>query len=156
MNWGALILIVLAIVCFILDIKVSGFGLTIAGVIMFILGGLLLFTPFTSRSRGRRPARRTSPVVVFSLAGVTAAMFVFALSAAVRSRRAPVLSGSHALIGVTGVAVSDLAPLGQVRARSELWSAYAVDGPILSGAPVRIVGVEGLRLQVVRTESDVT
>jgi membrane-bound serine protease (ClpP class) len=152
-NWGAVVLIVLAVVCFLLDIKVSGFGLTIAGAVMFVLGGLLLYTRATP-STWTAPQVSASPAVVLSLAGVTAGLFAFVLGAAVHSLHGPVLTGREALMGLTGVAVSVLSPVGQVRVRGELWSARSQDGTIPEGALIRIVGIEGLHILVKRDRAE--
>ncbi len=148
-NWGGVILIVLAVIFFIIDIKVTGFVLTAGGFVMFVLGALLLFTPFTPPSP-TMPEVSVSPVVVFGLGGAMAAFFLFVLGAAVRSRNLPVLSGVEALSGATGIAISDLAPSGMAHVRGEDWTAEAQEGIIRKGEEVRVVGVEGLRLKVVK------
>jgi membrane-bound serine protease (ClpP class) len=96
------------------------------------------------------PRVSVSPVVVLTVAGILGGFFVFALGAAVRARNYPVVSGQEALIGATGIAISDLAPSGQVRVRGEVWTAGAQGGPITQGDTVEIVGIEGLRLKVVK------
>jgi membrane-bound serine protease (ClpP class) len=128
-------------------------ALTVGGLTAFVLGGFLLFTPFTIPSPVM-PNVRVSPAVVLTVAGILGAFFVFALGAAVRGRHYPVVTGREALIEATGIAISDLAPSGQVRVRGEVWTAVAQGGPISQGDVVRVVGVEGLRLQVVRQAAE--
>jgi membrane-bound serine protease (ClpP class) len=154
-NWGGAILIVAAVVLFVIDVKVNSFALTIGGLVTFVLGGFLLFAPVTLPSPVL-PRVSASPVVVLSLAGILGAFFVFALGAAVRGRNYPVVSGREALVGAIGVATTDLAPQGQVRVRGEVWTASAQDEPIQQGDAVRVVSVEGLRLQVVREDKERT
>jgi membrane protein implicated in regulation of membrane protease activity len=50
--------------------------------------------------------------------------------------------------GATGVAVTDLAPCGVVRVGGETWSAESVSGPLPVGAPVHVLRVQGVRLEV--------
>jgi membrane-bound serine protease (ClpP class) len=149
-NWGAVILIMLGIGSLILDVKVTGFALTVGGVIMIILGGLLLFTPFTptAPSAPSFPEISVSPWVVVGSTLFTAAFFVFLLGAAVRGRNYPVLSGSEALIGAQGIATSELNPDGMVRVRGEEWTASTVGGTIHKGESVGVVAIEGLRMKV--------
>ena len=128
-------------------------ALTVGGLTAFVLGGFLLFNPVTLPSP-MMPSVRISPVVVLTVAGILGAFFVFALGAAVRGRHHPVVSGREALIEATGLATSDLAPSGQVRVRGEVWTAVAQGGFISQGDVVRVVGVEGLRLQVVRQAAE--
>jgi membrane-bound serine protease (ClpP class) len=152
-NWGGVILIVGAVILFVVDVKVNSIALTIGGLIAFILGGFLLFQPFALPSPVL-PRVSVSPVVVFTLAGILGAFFVFALGAAVRGRTYPVISGREALIGKTGVALSDLAPGGQVHVQGEVWTAIARESPIRKGDAVQIVGAEGLRLEVVKNGTE--
>jgi membrane-bound serine protease (ClpP class) len=152
-NWGGVILIVAAVVLFVVDVKAGSVALTVGGLVAFVLGGFLLFTPFTLPSPVM-PRVSVSPAVVLSLAGILGAFFMFALGAAVRGRNYPVVSGREALVGATGVATSDLAPNGQVHVRGELWTATAQEGPIRQGDVVQVIGVEGLRLRIIRKAAE--
>jgi membrane-bound serine protease (ClpP class) len=148
-NWGGIALIGLAFVFFILDIKVTGFALSVAGAISFVLGSLLLFSPF-------RPSAPTMPLLSVSpwlLAGMTTLLvgfFSLALTAVLRAQRRTVLMSTQALVGATGTALSDLDPLGVVQVRSETWTAMADVGPVRAGERVEVVATEGLRLRVRR------
>lgn len=53
-----------------------------------------------------------------------------------------------ARVGAHGVGVTELAPTGFVTIAGELWAATAVGGRLAPGAPVVIVGVNGVRLAV--------
>jgi membrane-bound serine protease (ClpP class) len=148
-NWGGVIFIVLSVVLFILDIKVTGFALTVGGVIMFILGAILLFTPLTPVAP-TMPTVSVNPFVIIGLGLAMGAFFFFILGAAVRGRNMPVVTGTLILLNAVGVALSDLAPSGIVRVKSEEWTAEAEGGTIHKGDSVRVVGIEGLRLKVVK------
>jgi membrane protein implicated in regulation of membrane protease activity len=52
------------------------------------------------------------------------------------------------LIGARGTAAQRLAPEGYIRVRGELWRAEVRTGSVEAGAPVRIIGLHGLTLQV--------
>jgi membrane-bound serine protease (ClpP class) len=93
---------------------------------------------------------RVSPVLIGI---VTSGMIVFLLfvgRALLRSRHQPITSGAPALVGRLGVAMTPLAPYGTVEVDRETWSARAADreGPIGSGEPVEVVGLEGVTLLV--------
>ena len=88
--------------------------------------------------------------VIVGMGGAMLAFFLFILGAAVRGRKYPVLSGTESLIGASGVALTDLAPNGMVRVKSEEWLAEAQEGSIQQGVAVRVVAIEGLRLKVVK------
>jgi membrane-bound ClpP family serine protease len=50
--------------------------------------------------------------------------------------------------GASGTAVTALDPVGVVRVASETWTATSVSGPLPAGAPVHVVRVDGVRLEV--------
>jgi len=52
------------------------------------------------------------------------------------------------LIAQEGVAVTDLAPRGQVKLRNEVWSARTISGTILYGTKVKVVELDGIQLIV--------
>ena len=62
------------------------------------------------------------------------------------------LRGELALLppvwGATGVAVTDLTPVGVVQVAGETWSAESVSGPLPAGAPVHALKARGVRLEV--------
>jgi membrane-bound serine protease (ClpP class) len=147
-NWGGVALIALAVVLFILDIKVAGYALSVGGAIAFILGSLMIFSPLAPVSPAVPSLVVSRPLIVVMTIAITA-FFVFALSAGIRAQRARVVSGIHALVGATGVATSDLDPQGTVQVKSELWSAVA-DGAeaIRKGEPITVIAVEGVKLKV--------
>lgn len=148
-NWGGVALIVLAVALFIVDIKVAGFMLSVGGAIAFVLGSLMLFSPFAPPSPTMPRLTVSWPLIALMTASVSS-FFLFALSAGIRAQRAKVASGIESMIGATGVAVSDLEPGGTVQVRSELWSAVAEEGYIKKGEQVRVVGTKGVRLKVTK------
>lgn len=148
-NWGGIALIGLAFILFILDIKVAGFALSIAGAVSFVVGSLLLFSPF----RPNPPTMPRLSVSPWLLAGMTALLvgfFSLALTAALRAQRQTVLMSTQGLVGMAGIAVTDLDPQGVVQVQSETWTAIADAEPVSAGETVEVVGADGLRLRVRR------
>ncbi len=148
-NWGGVILIVLSVIVFVVDVKLNSIVLTAGGLVMFLLGGLLLFTPLTPQAP-TMPTVSVSPIFLIGLGGAMTAFFLFILGAAVRGHRYPVLTGAEAMLGAGGIATSDLAPSGTVQVKGETWSAFAPDGSIKNGDEVKVASVDGLRLKVVK------
>ena len=64
-----------------------------------------------------------------------------------RMRRVQVQTGVENLIGATGEATTPLSPSGQIRVLGELWQARA-SSELPRGAPVRVVALHGLMLDV--------
>jgi len=147
-NWAAVALLGVAVVLFVVGLLTYTEAIvTLAALVPFLLGSLLLFAPFTPTSPAV-PIVRVSPWLI----GVTAAgMVLFSLvvlRAILAAARLPARSGAQRLVGLSGTALSDLAPAGQVRVDLQEWSAVSVRGTIPAGAPVRVTGITGVRLEV--------
>ncbi len=146
-NVAGLLLIAFAILLFIADLKVPGHGvLTAGGVIAFIIGAVLL-------TEHQAPFLQISLRLILTVAALLAAFFLFAVGAGIRAQRAGPRSGQERLTDATGIARSRLDPEGEVHVQGEMWSAISVAGPIEAGQRVRVVGLDGLRLQV-RPDTD--
>jgi membrane-bound serine protease (ClpP class) len=143
-NYAGVALILLGIIMFIAEIKITSYGiLSIGGVISILLGSLMLIDS---------PAQflRISFVsVILPVVLVSAAFFLFALTMVVRAQRRRPTTGKEGLIGQTGVATTDLKPEGVVEIRGELWSAVAEER-IRAGEKVRVETMEGMKVKVAK------
>jgi membrane-bound serine protease (ClpP class) len=137
-----ILLILLAIVLFILEIKVVSHGmLAVGGLVCLVVGSLMLF-------RGPIPEMRLPLLAVLPASLTLAAACTLAVRLAVRARWAPVATGAEGLRGEIGTAVSDLAPEGKVFVHGEIWDAVSAAGPLSMNTRVRVVRVEAMRLTV--------
>ena len=151
-NLGGILFIVLAIVLFILDIKLPTHGiLTAGGIISFVLGSFLLFPPWRTPRLPSVPSLRVSPVTIAVMTVLVASFFVFVVSKGLLAQRRRPAIGTESLSGAHGVAITELAPEGQVHSMGEQWSARSVERPIHAGENVEVVGREGLHLLVRRS-----
>jgi membrane-bound serine protease (ClpP class) len=150
-NWGGVALIVLAVIMFVADIKAPSHGiLTVGGAVAFVLGSLLLFSPFTPPSPSM-PRNLSIPWPwILIMGGGTILIFTVAVGAGLRAQRIRVSAGMESMIGEMGIARTDLTPRGQVFVRSEDWTAVAQGEHIKAGENVRVVAVDGLKLIVVK------
>ena len=140
-NYAGIALIILAMIFFIAEIKVTSYGLlTVAGVISLILGSLMLF-------KSADPAIRVSLELIISMAVFTLVVVTFLLSMVVRSHRAQVATGAEGLLHKHGVTRTQVGRRGKVFVHGEIWNASA-DSEIPAGTPVEIVSVDGLTLRV--------
>ena len=139
-NYSGLLLVALAFILFIVEIKAPTHGiLIVGGIVSFVLGALILFnSPFYAVSRS----------LIISVAVVTAAFFAFIVAKAVASMRQQATTGSEGLVGKLAEVRTELSPRGTVFLRGELWQAQAEDGPVPVGEEVRVVSVENMRLRV--------
>ena len=148
-NWGGTALIVVAFIFFILDMKVAGFALSVAGAISFVLGSLLLFSPFRPTAASM-PRLSVSPWLLGGMTALLVGFFSIALTAALRAQKQTVLMSTQRLVGAIGIAQSDLDPEGVIQVQSETWTAIADAGPVSAGESVEVIETEGLRLRVRR------
>lgn len=145
-NYAGLLLIGLAVIFFILEIKIVSYGLlTVAGAVALFLGSLMLFdSPL--------PFMRVSlwimlPVVVL----VTAAIACMIYYAAGIHKKKPV-SGMEGLVGAEGVVAEDMdAPgeEGKVFIDGEYWNAVS-EGPVKKGERIKVKEIKGLLLTIVK------
>jgi membrane-bound serine protease (ClpP class) len=148
-NWGGVALIGLAFFLFILDLKVTGFALSVAGSISFVLGSLFLFSPFAPAAP-TLPRLTVSPWLLVSMTALLVGFFSLAVTAGLRAQRQKALMSRQALVGATGIAISDLDPQGVVQVQSETWTATTVAERVHAGETVEVMGSDGLYLQVRR------
>jgi membrane-bound serine protease (ClpP class) len=141
-NYAGLLLILLGIVFFVLEIKVTSYGLlTLGGIAAMTLGGLLL-------------VKTDAPFMQVSLAFllptvVTAAAIMFGMAwMAMKARRRVPVTGRESMVGEIALARTDVAPHGQVFLHGELWEAMS-ETPIRKGDEAEVRSVEGLTLKVV-------
>jgi len=140
-NYVGVLLILLAIGLIIAEVKVSGFGvLGIGGLISMVIGMLILVD-------SPDPAVRIGLYTALALTLPFAAILAILIIALLRSLRQKVATGNQGMVGLRGVADSEIDRSGRVRVRGEYWSARSAT-PIAAGKPVKILSVDDLVLQV--------
>ncbi len=140
-NYAGVLLIITAFVLFALEVKVTSHGVLAAGgVIALVLGAMILVKSPWPEGRIRFP---TALGVALPFAIITIVLLRYAVAA----KRRKAVTGEAGMIGMLGVAYTDLDPLGKVMVRGELWGARSAQR-IPQGAPVRVREIEGLTLRV--------
>jgi membrane-bound serine protease (ClpP class) len=136
-NWAGVALIMLAIVLFILEVKIISHGLlTIGGIISLFLGGLMLIDTVD-------PELQVSKSVLYTvviLVGLCASAMIWLIVKAARNK--PFI-GKEGLIGKT----AEVRRKGMVFVNGALWKAES-DGELEVGTKVVIVEVNDLILKV--------
>ena len=145
-NYAGLLLIILAIILFILEIKIVSHGvLTIGGVISMIIGSLMLF-----ESPG--PFLKLSIYLILPTVIVTALFFTFIIGLAFKAFRSKPITGMEGLVGMEGVAMTEVTRDGGiVSLHGEIWSAYSEE-VIPKDDPVVVEGLRGLKLKIHKTK----
>ena len=137
------LLILLALVMFILEVKVPSYGmLTLGGVICLVLGAVTLID-------GPIPELRVPLGLVLPTAVAVGGACALVVRLAVQAQHQRVETGREGLAGEMGVVTRALDPEGRVFVHGESWSAVSRQGAIPSGGRVRVVEVgNDLRLIV--------
>ena len=149
LNIGGLLLILIGIGLLALEAVVASYGLlTVGGIVALVLGAFALWT-------GVEPGDlavdiSVSPWVIAVVAAVGVAYAWLLVRAFIQMRGMG--GGSNpplaALVGAGGMAETLIGPTGIAYAGGESWSARSRGPDIRPGAPLRVVGVEGLELIV--------
>lgn len=140
-NALGLVLVILAFVLFILELKIQSFGLlTAGGIVSFFIGATILFdSPLPG---GGIPLSSIIAMIIVVLA------FVFiVVRAVINVHKSQVTTGREGMVGETGIAISDLSPEGKVSVHGEIWNAES-DTPVKKGDAVIVDEVHGMVLKV--------
>ena len=136
-NYAGLLLIALGIILFILEIKVTSYGmLTIGGIISLLLGSMMLFDNIKVSLSLIMPT-----VIMFS------AFFLGITYLAIKAHREKPISGAEGLIGEKGVVERWEKDKGLVFVHGEYWNAES-DEKLAPGDKVEVKAIKGLTLNV--------
>lgn len=142
-NVAGIILIVLAIVLFILELKITSYGLlTIGGIASFVFGAMILFdSPL--------PGGSVPMTTIFAMVAVLLAFMFIVVRAVINVHRTQVTTGREGIIGETGSAMEDFdgEGRGMVKVHGEIWKALAGE-TIRGGEGIVVTGVDGITLKV--------
>lgn len=140
-NYAGMALMLLGLALMVAEAFAPSFGaLGIGGIVAFVIGSLILIDTDA-------PGFGLSVPLILTLAVTSAALLVFVIGMAIRSRRRPVVSGSEQLLAATGHAVAAFEDEGRVRLHGEIWTARS-RAPVATGQAVRVTGRAGLTLLV--------
>ena len=143
-NWVAVALILFSMGLFYFEMQASGVGVFGAGgVVVFLLGGFLLFGGFFQSSLIPEPAVEVNRWLLGSttVAAMGALLALLFLIREGGSADAYAGAAEARLVGSYGVALSDLSPSGSIRIGDQDWIATADEGKrVRAGGDVRVVG----------------
>jgi membrane-bound serine protease (ClpP class) len=143
-NYAGLALIIFGVILFLLEIKVTSYGiLTIGGLISLILGSFMLI-----RDDITFPVLQISKTVIITTSVITALFFLFIIGAGIKAQRAKPVTGLEGIIGETGEVINPLLPSGTVLIHGELWNAESISGPMEKGEKTRVTAIKGFTLFV--------
>ncbi|MCE5335265.1 MAG: nodulation protein NfeD [Desulfobacteraceae bacterium] len=140
-NYAGFLIILLAVVFFILEIKIASHGmLSVAGALCLVLGSLMLF-------RTPESPMRVAYSVLLPTVGTVSIFFGAVATLAFRAQRSRPQTGSEGMVGLVGEVHRDIDPEGKVFVNGEMWNATA-EQKIDKGEKVEVLEVHNLKLKV--------
>ena len=145
-NYAGLALLILGVAMIVAEATMPSFGVFgVGGVISFVFGSIMLFDTNIDAFQVGAP-------IIAAVTVISAGFFYITIYISMKMRKKPVVSGTGMMIGMLGEAIQDFSDEGMVRVRGELWDART-SGPVRKGDAVKVTGVEGLHLNVEKTET---
>ena len=136
-NYAGFLLIVLAVVFFIMEMKIASYGLlSVAGITSLLLGSLMLFEE-------NGTGMRLSWQVLVPTLMVVSGFFVVISGLVFKSHLSKPRTGAKGLLGEIGVVKEPILQEGKVFVHGELWKAISKD-PVEKGAKVRVIKLRTL------------
>lgn len=137
-----ILLILLSIAMFVLEIKVTSYGmLTLGGVLCLVFGSIMLIP-------GPIPEMKVPLEVILPTSIALALFCVLVVRMVVKAQRVRVGTGVEGLEAEIGSVTEPLDPEGKVFIHGEIWDACCTGGTIPRGTRVKVVRVDEMRLTV--------
>ncbi|MGA2533217.1 MAG: nodulation protein NfeD [Candidatus Aminicenantales bacterium] len=133
-NYVGLMLIILAIILFILEVKVHSYGmLSVGGIAAMVIGSVMLINSPV-------PELRPSLRFIIPMALGISLILIFLVTIVVRAHARRAFTGKEGMVGEIGTARTDLSPSGKVFVHGEIWEAEATES-VARGEKVRVIEV---------------
>ena len=140
-NYAGILLIILSIILFIMEMKITSYGLlSVAGVISLLLGSIMLFDSGI-------PGMKISWQVLIPTLTLVSGFFAVVASLVFKSQVSSPKTGADGIVGEIGVVTKAIMPDGKISIHGELWKATSQES-IPEGTKVRVIHLENLVLEV--------
>lgn len=147
-NYAGILLILLAMILFIVEVKVQSHGLfALGGIISLFLGSLMLFQSTASFFKVSIPT-------IVGVVAITTFFFLYVVAKAVQALRRRAATGTEGMIGLIGEVTKKFKGNEiTVLVHGEIWRAFS-DVPLEVGQRVKVIGQRGLTLRVTPLEEE--
>lgn len=144
-NYAGIALVLLGITFMVGEAFLPSFGaLGIGGLIAFVIGSIILFDTENTDYTISRP-------LIGSIALLSLVFLLWVMDLFVKIRSRPVITGREEMLGQQGKCLSHEGEQLRVYIHSEIWNAQAAM-PIEPGQTVKVIGMDGLTLEVAAIE----
>ena len=140
-NYAGILLMLLGSIFFIIELKVTSYGLlSVAGILSLTLGSLMLF-------QSSVPYLKLSWQVIITTVTLFSIFFIVIVGLVFRAQKRKPDTGSEGLVGLTGEAYIDFDNKGKVFVHGEFWDAMT-NTKVFKGEKVIVKKVDGMVLVV--------
>jgi membrane-bound serine protease (ClpP class) len=140
-NYAGVLLIILSAVLFMIELKITSYGLlTVGGIIAMTLGSLMLFDSPV-------PYLRLSYSVIFTMVVLMSSFFIIIVFLVIKAQTKRPVTGNEGLINMCGEASTDILETGKVFVHGEYWNAKS-STPVNKGDKISVVKVDGMLLTI--------
>jgi membrane-bound serine protease (ClpP class) len=144
-NYAGIALVLLGITFMVGEAFLPSFGaLGIGGLTAFVIGSIILFDTENTDYTISRP-------LIGSIALLSLVFLLWVMDLFVKIRSRPVVTGREEMLGQQGKCLSHEGEQLRVYIHSEIWNAQAAT-PIEPGQTVKVIGMNGLTLEVAAIE----
>jgi len=147
-NYAGLLLITLALILFIAELKVQSHGLLgLGGMVSLIIGSMMLIDT-------EKYGKGIDWYVIFGTAGLMGLLFLIVITLVFKAQRRQPETAVAGLVGQCGIARSNLPYDGKVFLNGSLWDARSRE-KIDKGDRIKVQSVDGLVLNVIKDREEI-
>lgn len=140
-NFAGVLFIIMAIVLFVMEVKVVSYGfLTIGGIVSMIIGSAMLF-------KHDLPGMGIPMGTVFAMSLFVAVLVILLVRLVVKAHLNQPLAGEESLVGMIGFATQAFEKKGRVFVNGEYWNAVTT-APVVKQQEIEVTKVENMFLHV--------
>ncbi len=140
-NFAGVLFIIMAIVLFVMEVKVVSYGfLTIGGIVSMIIGSAMLF-------KHDLPGMGIPMGTVFAMSLFVAVLVILLVRLVVKAHLNQPLAGEESLVGMIGFATQAFEKKGRVFVNGEYWNAVTT-APLVTQQEIEVTKVENMLLHV--------
>jgi len=143
-NYAGILLFLLGILLFILEVRITSYGLlSLGGILSMLVGSMMLI----DRSEPFNYIFKISWQLILPAVLATAAFFIVSMYFVIKTHRRKIITGKEGLIGSIGVCEVEINPEGKIFLHGEYWNSVSEE-VIHPKEKVRVISSEGLTLKV--------
>lgn len=140
-NFAGILFIVMAVVLFVMEVKVVSYGfLTIGGIVSMVIGSAMLF-------KHDLPGMGIPLGTVFAISLFVAVLVILLIRLVLKAHLNQPLAGKESLVGMAGFAAQSFEKKGKVFVNGEYWDAVSRE-PVEKQQEIEVVKIKNMVLQI--------